>query len=161
MSELIKVYIAEALESGHIRAAAQLFREYQSFLGVDLCFQGFEEELANLPGKYAEPEGAILLAKYKGDFIGCVAVRPINKIVCEMKRLYVKPEFQGLKAGRLLAEKIINKAKVLGYQKMQLDTLERLQAALKLYQSLGFKRIRPYYDNPLDEVVYLELDLNN
>ena len=153
--------MVNATKKNQVDIAANLFREYQSFLGVDLCFQGFEEELAGLPGKYADPYGAILLAQYKDEFIGCVAVRPINESTCEMKRLYVKPQFQGLKAGRLLAEQIIYQAKALGYQKMQLDTLERLQAALKLYESLGFKRINPYYENPLDEVVYLELDLNN
>ncbi|TQV87218.1 GNAT family N-acetyltransferase [Aliikangiella coralliicola] len=139
--------------------ARQLFREYQEFLGEDLCFQGFEQELASLPGKYASPEGAILLAKHEGDMIGCVAVRALKGDTCEMKRLYVKTVSQGLSAGRKLAEAIIKKAKELGYKKMQLDTLERLERAVELYEKLGFKEISSYYENPLNKVIYLELDL--
>lgn len=152
------VEIIEAKSKKDLESAAMLFREYQSFLDVDLCFQDFEQELATLPGKYAEPKGAILIAKQGEDVIGCVGVRPIKDNICEMKRLYVKPENQGASAGKLLAESIIKKAKTLGYKKMQLDTLEKLVPALKLYEQLGFKRINPYYANPLDEVVYLELE---
>jgi putative acetyltransferase len=154
------LYIIEAKTTDQLDAARDLFREYQAFLGVDLCFQGFEEELAGLPGKYADPGGAILLAQHQGEFIGCVAVRPLKGEICEMKRLYVKPSAQGFSAGRLLAEAIITKAKKLGYQKMQLDTLKRLERALVLYEKLGFNPISPYYANPLDEVVYLQLDFD-
>ena len=151
-----------ANSSKHIQIARELFREYQTFLGVDLCFQGFEEELANLPGKYAEPIGAIILAEHDGQFIGCVAVRPIKDApeTCEMKRLYVKDGYRGLSAGRKLAEAIITKSRELGYKTMQLDTLERLDRAMTLYEKLGFKKIQPYYANPLSEVVYWELDLH-
>lgn len=151
--------IVEAKSSDQIECARQLFREYQAFLGEDLCFQGFDKELANLPGKYQDPTGAILLAEHNDEFVGCVAVRPIENQICEMKRLYVKPQAQGLSAGRLLAEAIIAKAQSLKYEKMQLDTLKRLERALALYQKLGFKEISPYYANPLDQVIYLELDL--
>lgn len=142
-----------------VEVARELFREYQQFLDVDLCFQGFEEELASLPGKYVAPYGEILLASIDGQIAGCVAVRPIKDAVCEMKRLYVKDEFRGLSIGYLLAEAIIAKAKELGYQKMQLDTLKRLQTAMGIYRKLGFAEISPYYANPLDEVVYWELAL--
>ena len=153
------IEIEQASNQEDIEIARKLFLEYQQWLNTDLCFQGFEQELANLPGKYAEPSGAILLAKYQGEIIGCVAVRPLKGDICEMKRLWVRPEFQGLSAGRLLAESIIKKARELGYKTMQLDTLQRLNKAIKLYQQLGFKQIKPYYDNPLDEVVYWELAL--
>jgi len=154
---MVKVFPVS--NSQELAIARQLFIEYQQWLNTDLCFQGFEKELASLPGKYAEPNGSILLAEHQGKIIGCVAVRQIKDDICEMKRLYVKPEFQGLLAGRLLAEAIIQKAKELGYKKMQLDTLQRLDRAIGLYEKLGFKEIKPYYDNPLDEVVYWELDL--
>ena len=151
--------IIEATSPHQIEVAAELFREYQQFLEVDLCFQGFEQELATLPGKYAPPEGAILLAEQNGEIAGCVAVRLLKSDICEMKRLYVKDEFQGLSLGRKLTEAIIDKAKQLGYKKMQLDTLQRLARAIDLYEKLGFKQIQPYYANPLTEVVYWELDL--
>lgn len=137
----------------------ELFREYQAFLAVDLCFQGFEAELANLPGKYAPPNGAILLAEYQGKTAGCVALRAIDEKVCEMKRLYLRNEFRGLSIGEQLAQAIIHKAQQLGFHTMQLDTLQRLQAAMKLYQKLGFQRTDAYYKNPLSEVVYWQLDL--
>ena len=149
--------IIQANSPEHIKIVADLFREYQQFLDTDLCFQGFEKELSNLPGKYAPPQGAILLAEHKSEIIGCVAVRSIDNVMCEMKRLYVKPPVQGISAGRLLAEAIILKAKELGYKKMRLDTLKRLDKAIGLYRKLGFVEIEPYYANPLDEVVYWEL----
>lgn len=151
--------IIQAITPQQIDTARSLFREYQQFLNVDLCFQGFEDELASLPGKYAAPDGAILLAEFDGKIAGCVAVRSIKDEICEMKRLYVKDEFRGLAIGKKLAQEIIKTAKELNYKKMQLDTLERLQAAMGIYQQLGFQKISPYYANPLDEVVYWELDL--
>jgi len=149
--------IIEASTKEHLETAAQLFREYQTQLNVDLCFQGFEQELATLPGKYSAPTGAILLAVDNGETVGCVAVRPIEGDACEMKRLYVRDQFRGLSAGRKLAEAIIEKARFLGYKKMQLDTLQRLDRAISLYSKLGFIETKPYYDNPLNEVVYWEL----
>lgn len=157
--ESYAMQIIEANSPQHFSLASDLFKEYQKFLNADLCFQGFEEELASLPGKYAKPIGSILLAKDGNDFVGCVAVRAIKGKTCEMKRLYVKPSAQGKSIGRLLAESIIRKARQLGYNKMQLDTLKRLESAISLYSKLGFKEIKPYYANPLDDVVYWELEL--
>lgn len=139
--------------------AGQLFREYQQFLNVDLCFQGFEQELASLPGKYALPNGAILIAKYHGELAGCVAVRSIEGDTCEMKRLYVRDRFRGLSIGKKLVDTIISRAKQLGYRKMQLDTLKRLETAMGIYQQSGFVQISPYYANPLEQVIYWELEL--
>ncbi len=151
--------IIQASTPEHLEVAAELFREYQTQLNVDLCFQGFEQELATLPGKYAHPTGSILLATHAGKYVGCVAVRPIEGDVCEMKRLYVRDQFRGLSAGRKLAEAVIEKARELGFKKMQLDTLQRLERAIGLYAKLGFVETTPYYENPLNEVVYWELKL--
>ena len=137
-----------------------LFREYERFLGVDLCFQSFEEELAQLPGKYAPPSGGLLIGVMDGVLQGCVAVRGLDEEVCEMKRLFVRPQARGTGMGRRLAEEIIALARGLGYRLMRLDTLERLVEAMQLYQSLGFQRRAPYYANPLPGVVYLELALH-
>ncbi len=154
------VNLIEARSPQEIKAAADLFREYNTFLNVDLCFQGFEQELASLPGKYAPPKGEIILAEYQNEIVGCVAVRPFEGNICEMKRLYVKPKAQGLKIGKLLTEAIIKKSKALGYQSIQLDTLEKLEVALKMYEKMGFKTMKPYYENPLEQVVYLTLNLD-
>ena len=151
--------IVEAVSDHQLGVAAELFREYQEELAVDLCFQGFEEELATLPGRYGPPGGSILLAVQGGETAGCVAVRPSEGEICEMKRLYVRERFRGRSAGRKLAEAIIEKARLLGYEKMRLDTLERLERANRLYASLGFTEADAYYDNPLDKVVYWELVL--
>lgn len=146
-------------EDADIEIAANLFREYQSDLNADLCFQGFEEELASLPGKYARPQGNILIAKYKEQIAGCVALRPIENEVAEMKRLYVKPAYRGCSIGKVLTREIIQEAKQSGYKSIRLDTLKRLHAAIELYKSFGFKPIEAYYNNPMDEVVFLELAL--
>ena len=137
----------------------ELFREYSNSIGVDICFQGFEQELANLPGKYAAPNGCVLLAFVEDKLAGCGALRPLDEATCEMKRLYVRSAFRGHHIGRTLVESLIDAAKVAGYEKMRLDTLQTMQAAQTLYLSLGFQPIAPYYDNPLDAVVYLELQL--
>ncbi|MBD3180636.1 MAG: GNAT family N-acetyltransferase [Candidatus Latescibacteria bacterium] len=136
-----------------------LFREYQAFLNVDLCFQSFREELAGLPGEYSLPDGALLIALEGEKAAGCVALRKFEGQVCEMKRLFVRPEARGKGLGRELADRIIDIARHLGYTLMRLDTLDRLTGAMKLYESLGFRRIAPYYENPLPDVVYWELDL--
>ena len=151
--------VIEAVTGAELAIAAQLFREYQEELDVDLCFQGFEEELATLPGRYAPPRGSILLARVDAEVVGCVAVRPIADGICEMKRLFVRPPFRGRSIGRELAEAIIARSKSLGYGRMRLDTLVRLERANELYARLGFVRTDPYYDNPLDGVVYWELVL--
>ncbi|MGX5173054.1 GNAT family N-acetyltransferase [Aliikangiella sp. IMCC44653] len=139
--------------------AAELFKAYQAELNVDLCFQGFNEELANLPEKYAAPYGAIFLAEHCDHFVGCVGVRKHEAGVCEMKRLFLQPQARGLKGGFKLVETVIAEARQLGYQSMKLDTLKRLVPAIKLYQEFGFQEVLPYYANPLDEVVFMELKL--
>jgi len=137
----------------------KIFREYEAFLNVDLCFQGFEEELARLPGKYAPPEGDLLIALDGDRTVGCVAVRKLDNGVCEMKRLYVRPEARGTGLGMRLAKEIIAVSRELGYRVMKLDTLDRLGEAMHLYETLGFRRTEPYYENPLPDVVYWELEL--
>jgi ribosomal protein S18 acetylase RimI-like enzyme len=138
----------------------RLFRAYADWLGVDLCFQGFERELAELPGCYAPPRGRLLIAVAAGEVAGCVGLRPLEPGVGEIKRLWVEPGFAGRGIGRALAERIIADARALGYQRLRLDTLPaRMPAAQHLYASLGFREIPPYYHNPLDDVVMLELEL--
>jgi ribosomal protein S18 acetylase RimI-like enzyme len=138
----------------------RLFREYEAYLDVDLCFQGFEEELAGLPGNYAPPDGALLVGLKGSEAVGCVAVRRLDAATCEMKRLYVKPHARRSGLGRRLAREIISAAQALDYSLMRLDTLDKLSEAMRLYESLGFRRTGPYYANPLPGVVYWELDLS-
>ncbi len=152
--------IVSATSDVHIQTIVDLFREYEQFLQVDLCFQQFEEELAGLPGKYAPPGGVLLLARVDDRAVGCVAMRPLSQGVCEMKRLYVRPAFLGRGMGRQLARAVIEAARRAGHDRMCLDTLERLKPALALYKDLGFVRRSAYYENPLPEVVYLELKLS-
>ncbi|HEY5763000.1 MAG TPA: GNAT family N-acetyltransferase [Rhodocyclaceae bacterium] len=136
-----------------------LFREYAAGLGIDLCFQGFEEELAALPGKYAPPGGRLLLAEEAGETLGCVALRPVDASTGEMKRLYVRPAARGRQLGRQLAERICAEACKAGYSRICLDTLASMNAALALYASLGFRPVDAYVFNPLPDVVYLGLAL--
>lgn len=138
----------------------ELFTEYEEFLGVDLCFQDFEKELESLPGPYGPPNGVMFIA-LKGEeaAAGCVAVKDLGEGRCEMKRLFVRPGCRGRGLGRELAEKVIAEASGMGYSAMRLDTLSRLKEAMNLYLSLGFKEIPPYYQNPLPDVVFLELEL--
>lgn len=157
---LADVLIREARSPEDMAAVARLFRAYQRFLGVDLCFQGFEDEVASLPGAYAPPRGRLLLAEVAGEPIGCVALRPLGPAIAEMKRMWVEPGFGGHGIGRALAERVVAEAAAIGYLTMRLDTLpERLRAAQHLYRSLGFVEIEDYYHNPLDGVRMYELDL--
>ena len=136
-----------------------LFREYADSLGNHLCFQEFEKELANLPGDYAPPAGRLLVAVEDARFAGCVALRRVEDQVCEMKRLYVRPTYRGSGLGRRLAETLIATAQDARYGKIRLDTLPSMEAAFKLYHSLGFTEIPSYRFNPVEGVKYLELDL--
>lgn len=133
----------------------RLFREYQRFLGIDLCFQSFEEELAALPGRYAPPTGALLLAHVRCRPAGCVALRDLGKGVCEMKRLFVRPAYRGLGVGKALAEAIVVEGRELGYRTMKLDTVPKLKAAIGLYESMGFRKTKPYIYNPLEGAVFM------
>ena len=142
-----------------IAEARALFLEYAEALGVDLCFQGFQEELETLPGKYGAPDGELLVAHWGGLAAGCGAYRRAQEDVCEMKRLYVRQAFRGHGIGRSLPEALMVRAREAGYQRMRLDTLRRLSAANALYADLGFSQIEPYNYNPEPDVLYMELDL--
>ncbi len=154
-----KMIIKQAETSSELEAVRILFRQYETFLNIDLRFQHFEEEFASLPGKYAPPAGALLVA-FAGDKpVGCAALRRLDARTCEMKRLFVSPEARRAGLGRRLAQQIIDQAREIGYTVMRLDTLDRLAEAMRLYATLGFRRTVPYYDNPLPGVVYWALDL--
>jgi ribosomal protein S18 acetylase RimI-like enzyme len=146
-----------------LQATREIFREYAHGLGIDLCFQGFEQELAALPGEYAAPRGALLLAKVDGAIAGCAALRPLDSSdypnAAEMKRLYVRKAFRGFGLGRQLAEAVLDAARQAGYASVLLDTLDDMEAARALYEELGFQPIDPYYHNPIPGAHYLKVDL--
>jgi putative acetyltransferase len=151
--------IAQAEMPAQIEDARRLFREYAASLGIDLCFQGFDAELADLPGTYAPPRGRLLLAVDGQQLLGCVALRPQEGGACEMKRLYVRNEARGRGVGLALAQAVIAEARALGFQRMRLDTLPTMEDAIRLYRALGFHDIPPYYHNPVEGALYLELAL--
>ena len=152
--------IIQAESEAHINQTRELFREYEAWLNLDLCFQNFEKELAELPGAYTPPTGRLLLAFENEELAGCVALRKMSDEVCEMKRLFLRPQFHGRGLGRELAERIIDEARTIGYQRMRLDTLsEQMGSAIKLYGALGFIEIEPYYNNPVKGVLFMELVL--
>lgn len=144
-----------------LAAATALFREYEASLDTDLCFQGFEAELAGLPGAYAPPTGELFIARDgEGRAIGCVALRPVEpKGTCEMKRLYVAPAGRGQGLGRALMVAVIGEAREIGYRQMRLDTLPEMTTAQAMYRAAGFREIAPYYDTPVGGTVFMALDL--
>ena len=148
--------IDHAVSATDIKIVSDLFREYEQSLGVDLCFQGFEEELAGLPGAYAPPRGRLLIARDDQRAVGCVALRALGDDLCEMKRLYLRPGLRGRGVGRMLAERIMDEARAIGYRTMRLDTLPMMQDAIAMYERLGFQRIAPYYSNPVPGALFME-----
>jgi ribosomal protein S18 acetylase RimI-like enzyme len=153
------IRLLDADDPADVEAARALFAEYAASLGVDLGFQGFDEELAALPAGYTSPAGVLLLADTASGTVGCVAVRALDGDACELKRLYVRPAGRGAGLGRTLTEHAIAAARELGYRRMRLDTLPTMQTAFELYLGLGFREIEPYRFNPVPGTRYLELDL--
>lgn len=153
----LEIRIAES--PADIAAVRGLFVEYAESLGFSLCFQGFDRELADLPGCYAPPRGSLRLALTGAVPAGCVAVRPLVADICEMKRLYVKPDQRRSGLGRRLVNVALQDARRIGYRVMRLDTLSTMTAAIELYRSVGFRTIPAYYDNPIESAVYLECAL--
>jgi ribosomal protein S18 acetylase RimI-like enzyme len=152
--------ILSAESAKQIEQARTLFLEYAQSLGFSLCFRSFDKELAGLPGDYSPPDGRLLLAEYDHELAGCVALHHLEAEICEMKRLYLRPEFRGKGLGRALAEAIINEARKIGYRRMRLDTVEpMMKDAVALYRRLGFREIAPYRENPIDGAMYMELEL--
>ena len=148
-------------EAAHdIQQVRELFEEYAAWLEINLCFQNFDKELAGLPGDYAPPSGRLLLAVVGDEVTGCVALRKIGERVGEMKRLYVRPAFRGRGLGRTLTEQLITEAKDIGYASLRLDTLPgKMDQAIAMYRSLGFREIAPYYKNPVEGATFMELSL--
>lgn len=161
MSPVVKPLTFHQAESpAQIAQARELFLEYAQSLGFSLCFQNFDKELADLPGDYALPDGRLLLATYDDQLAGCVALHKLDSRICEMKRLYLRPQFRGKGIGRALADHIIAEARQIGYPRMRLDTVEPvMKDAVAMYRKLGFKEIAPYCANPIAGALYMELSL--
>lgn len=153
------ITIAEAVFPENTVAVRALFREYAATLDFSLEFQGFYDELAGLPGEYAAPRGCVLLAQSGPELAGCVALRPFGPEACEMKRLYVRPVFRGRGVGKLLAEQVVERARVLNYPRMLLDTAPDMADAIRLYRHLGFHETEAYRPNPIEGALYFALDL--
>jgi putative acetyltransferase len=170
------IMFIQASSPAHIAQARELFLEYEKSLGFSLCFQNFDQELAGLPGDYAPPAGRLLLAEYDGQLAGCVALHKLAtkgsseaasevykedaSEFCEMKRLYLRPQFRGKGLGRVLADRIIAEARAIGYKRMRLDTVEPvMKDAVVMYRRLGFQEIAPYCSNPMPGALYMELEL--
>lgn len=156
---MLKITLAESDE--HLKEIRTLFKEYTDSLGFDLSFQNFDKEFTELPGKYAFPDGRLLLAIFDEKIAGCVGLRKFDKDICEMKRLYVRPEFRRKGIGKALSITIINMAREIGYSAMRLDTVPWMTEAIALYHSLGFIHIPAYRFNPISGTVYMELKLTN
>lgn len=160
-SSVVKILsFVQADSPAQVAQARELFLEYAQSLGFSLCFQNFDEELAGLPGAYAPPEGRLLLVEREGQPAGCVALHKLDSDICEMKRLYLRPQFRGKGLGRTLAERIIAEARQIGYHRMRLDTVEPvMKDAVAMYRRLGFKEIAPYRANPMAGTLYMEVEL--
>jgi GNAT superfamily N-acetyltransferase len=160
MSVLNAMDLIQAQSAEEISQARELFEEYAAGLEISLCFQNFEKELAELPGDYVPPAGRLFLAMAGDQTAGCVALRKIAAGICEMKRLYVRPEFRGTGLGHTLIETIIKAAREIGYQRMRLDTLPgKMDRAIAMYRSLGFQEIEPYYTSPVQSTLFMDLEL--
>lgn len=158
-----QIIVAACTDPMAMAAVREILRDYADTLGVDLCFQNFETELADLPGDYAAPRGTLLTAQVDGQLAGCCAMRPLDAVdypnACEMKRLYTRPAFRGHGLGRSLAEAALDFARTSGYHCVLLDTLSDMEAARALYEDLGFEEIPPYYHNPIAGAHYLKVQL--
>lgn len=153
-------HIFQATTDEHIESARTLFEEYAGSLGFSLCFQNFDQELKNLPGDYAAPDGRLLLTLDNDQLAGCIALRKLSDQVCEMKRLFVRPAHRATGLGRTLVESLIDEACKLGYTQMRLDTIPgKMDKAIALYQSIGFVEIEPYCQNPVEGAKFMELKL--
>jgi putative acetyltransferase len=159
MINVAEIRITEAVWPEDRAPIARLMRDYVEALEVDISFQDFESEYASLPGKYERPEGVVLLAWAADEAVGIVTYRPLERRICEMKRLYVLPPFRGAGLGRLLVEELVRDARSHGYRRMVLDTLPSMRPAQAVYSAMGFRPIPAYYDNPLPGVMYMALDL--
>ena len=149
--------LTQATTEQQIATIRELFNEYAAELAIDMCFQGFDQELKTLPGKYAPPDGRLLLAYSEEGLVGCLALRRFDGDVCEMKRLFLRPGSRGRGYGRKMIDELIEQARMIGYGRMRLDTLPgKMDAAIALYREFGFKDIPAYYNNPLEGVLYLE-----
>jgi putative acetyltransferase len=159
MPSVVKDFDFRQAESpDQIAQARELFLEYAQSLGFSLCFQNFDKELASLPGDYAPPEGRLLVAEFERKVAGCVALHKLEDSICEMKRLYLRPQFRGKGLGRALADRIIAEARQIGYQRMRLDTVEPvMKDAVAMYRRIGFREIAPYRNNPIAGALYMEL----
>ena len=155
---MVTIIQAETVEQ--IDESRRLFREYEAWFGLSLCFQGFDEEIASLPWKYVKPDGRLFLAYSDDKLAGCIAMRKLEDGICEMKRLYVRDGFRGQKIGLQLIEKLIDEARKENYKTMRLDTFPpKMGKAVGLYEAHGFRPIPPYYHNPYDDVLFMELTL--
>jgi len=155
-----RIDISQAKSSAEVAIVRELFVEYAESLGFSLCFQNFDRELAELPGDYTPPNGRLLLARCGADSAGCVALHNLEPGVCEIKRLYVRPQFRGTGLGKMLTSTVISAAKSIGYKRVRLDTVEpKMKTAVGLYRALGFREIAPYRPNPIEGAMYMELEL--
>jgi ribosomal protein S18 acetylase RimI-like enzyme len=159
-SELKDLCFSQAESAVQVAQARELFLEYAKSLGFSLCFQNFDKELADLPGDYAPPDGRLLLAEFQGQVAGCVALHKLEDGICEMKRLYLRPQFRGKGLGRAIADRILAEARHIGYSRIRLDTVEPvMKDAVGMYRRLGFREIAPYRKNPIAGALYMELQL--